>query len=220
MKIATWNLERLIKNKNQVILDELIEIDADILILTETNSQIHLDNYNCISTEKLPPLFDGIKYKIGENRTIIWTKYKTTTQHKTFDNFTSVCTDIETPFGLLTVYATIIGVFGGKNQRFENDLQGQLNDFERIFIDKQICISGDFNITFSGYVYPSYKAREQLNTIFNKFQLTNTTATIADNIDHIVLSTDFLKDRKQSIEIWNTDKKLSDHFGICLTIED
>jgi exonuclease III len=59
MRIAIWNLERLKKRKRQLIIDKLIEIDADILILTETNSSIQLDNYICISTERLTLGFDN-----------------------------------------------------------------------------------------------------------------------------------------------------------------
>ena len=46
MKIATWNVERL-KNKKYLheILSEIEKIDADILILTETDSQILPENY-------------------------------------------------------------------------------------------------------------------------------------------------------------------------------
>ena len=220
MKIATWNLERLDKRKNQLILERLTEVNADILVLTETNSIIHPENYLCISTEELPREHDGTKYKVGENRTSIWTKYKATTRHKTFDSFTSVCTDIETPFGLLTVYGTIIGVFGNRKERFNSDLQGQLKDFVTLFDGKHICIAGDLNVTFSGYVFPSHQARQTLNDAFKKHKLINTTATIADNVDHIVLSSDFIKNKQTSIETWNTDKKLSDHMGVCLTLTD
>ena len=86
MRIATWNLERLIKRKNQLVLEKLEDINADILILTETNSIIQLENYSCISTDLLPIEFDNIKYAVGENRVSILTKYKTTTRHKTFDS--------------------------------------------------------------------------------------------------------------------------------------
>jgi hypothetical protein len=49
-----WNLERLIKNKNQLILDKLSEIDADIIILTETNSIIYPGgSYSRIAAESL-----------------------------------------------------------------------------------------------------------------------------------------------------------------------
>ncbi len=218
MRIATWNLERLIKRKNKLVLNKLVEINADILVLTETNSIIQLDNYTCISTDILPTDFDNIKYVAGENRVSILTRYKATTRHKTFDSFTTVCTDIETPFGLLTVYGSIIGVFANRQPRFDNDLNGQLTDFEKIFPGRHVCFAGDLNITFSGRSWPSKKARQILVEAFDKFGLTNTTANIADTVDHIVLSKDFLKNKHLEIETWNTDKKLSDHVGHLLTL--
>jgi exonuclease III len=218
MRIATWNIERLDKRKNQLILDKLVDINADILVLTETSSKIHLDNYNRISTEPLPTDFDNIKYDVGENRVSILTKYKATTQHKTFDSYTTVCTDIETPFGLLTVYGSIIGVFANRQPRFDNDLNGQLADFEKIFPGRQVCFAGDLNVTFSGRPWPSNKARQTLVDVFKTYGLTNTTAKIADTVDHIVLSNDFLENKNLEIETWNTDKKLSDHVGHLLTL--
>jgi exonuclease III len=44
VKIATWNLERLIKNRNEEVLEKIRAIDADILVLTETGEQ----NVKCI----------------------------------------------------------------------------------------------------------------------------------------------------------------------------
>ncbi len=62
MRITTWNLERLIKRKNQLVLEKLKDINADIFIQTETNSIIQFENYNCISIDQLPNNFDNIKY--------------------------------------------------------------------------------------------------------------------------------------------------------------
>lgn len=218
MRIATWNLQRLEKRKNKEILDKLSNINADILVLTETSSIIQLDNYNCVSTDPLPSNFDNIKFNAGENRVSILTKYKTKIQHKTFDSFTAVCTDIETPFGLITVYGSIIGVFANRQPRFDNDLNGQLADFEKIFPGKQVCFAGDLNVTFSGRPWPSNKARQTLVDAFKNFGLTNTTAKIADTVDHIVLSNDFIENKHLEIKTWNTDKKLSDHVGHLLTL--
>lgn len=218
MRIATWNLERLIKRKNQLVLEKLVDINADILVLTETNSIIQLDNYTSIQTDSLPTDFENIKYAAGENRVSILTKYKATTRHETFDSFTTVCTDIETPFGLLTVYGSIIGVFANRQPRFDNDLNGQLEDFDKIFPGRQVCFAGDLNVTFSGRPYPSNKARQILVEVFDKFGLTNTTANIADTVDHIVLCNDFLENKRLEIETWNEDKKLSDHVGHVLTL--
>ena len=218
MRIATWNLQRLDKRKNQLILDKLIDINADILVLTETNSIFQLDNYTCISTDLLPTDFDDIKYNFGENRVSILTKYEATTQYKTFDSYTTVCSDIETPYGLLTVYGSIIGVFANRQPRFDNDLNGQLADFEKIFPGRQVCFAGDLNVTFSGRPWPSNKARKILVDAFNKYNLTNTTSNIADSVDHIVLSNEFLDNKHLEIDTWNEDKKLSDHVGHLLTI--
>lgn len=218
MRIATWNLQRLDKRKNQLILDKLIDINADILVLTETNSIIQLDNYTCISTDLLPTDFDEIKYNVGENRVSILTKYKAKTRHKTFDSYTAVCSDIETPFGLLTVYGSIIGVFANRQPRFDNDLNGQLADFEKIFLGRQVCFAGDLNVTFSGRPWPSNKARQILVDAFNKYNLTNTTSNIDETVDHIILSNEFLENKHLEIKTWNADKKLSDHVGHLLTI--
>lgn len=219
MKILTWNIERP-KRANQLILDKLAEYNADILILTETNAIIHPGKeYSSIATETLIKGHDGIDYQVGENRTTIWTKYKTSTHHKTYDNYTSVCAQIETPHGSLNVYATIIGVFGGMGERFKTDLENQLLDFERRQSENSLCIVGDLNVTFSGRAYPSHDARNKLNAAFKKLKLTNLTAEIVNNVDHIVLSKDFIQNKKVTIETWNHDKILSDHIGICLIIE-
>lgn len=218
MKIATWNLQRLEKRKNQQILDKLADINADILVLTETSSKIQLDNYNCISTDPLPTDFDNTKYADGENRVSILTKYKITIRHETFDSFTTVCSDIETPLGVLTVYGSIIGVFANRQPRFDNDLNGQLADFEKIFTGRQVCFIGDLNVTFSGRTWPSNKTRQILVDAFKKYNLTNTTANIEGTVDHMVLSKDFLDNKHLSIETWNVDKKLSDHIGHLLNL--
>lgn len=221
MKIATWNIERLQKNKNEEIKSKLYEFGADIIVLTETSSILNLcENYNCVSTETLTENYDNVNYKDSENRTTIWTKYNFVNHYKTFDKFTSVCSEIETEFGILKVYGTIIGVFGGIGKRFESDLIGQLKDFENFEAEKSNCIIGDLNIYFSGYAYPSHYARNILNETFQKLKMTNLTSEIEENVDHIIISKEFMKNKKTKIETWNLDKKLSDHIGICLTIEE
>ena len=219
MKILTWNIERP-KKANQLILDKLTEYNADIVVLTETNAIINPSKeYSSIATETLTKGYDSIDYQAGENRTTIWSKYKTGMKHKTYDSFTSVCVQIETPKGLLNVYGTIIGVFGGMGERFKSDLENQLLDFENLSTESSLCIVGDLNVTFSGRVYPSHDARNKLNAAFEKLNLKNLTSEIENNVDHIVLSKDFIENKKLTIETWNLDKKLSDHIGICVTLQ-
>ena len=220
MKIATWNLQRLDKRKNDVILSEIHKINPDIIVLTETNSLIQLDGYNCVPTHAIPDFFEGIKYKKGENRSSIWTKYQVTHQYKTVDGYTSVCSGIETPFGSLIVYGTIIGVRANQQPRFDNELYGQIEDFKRLTSLGNLCIAGDFNVIFtsSSSAYPSHKAINALTDTFNELKLTNTTAKLVDNVDHIVLSSSLCADKKIEIETWNADKKLSDHIGVSVIL--
>lgn len=220
MKIATWNVQRLEKRKNDVILSEIEKINPDIIVLTETSSLLQLHGYNCIPTHPCPENFEGINYQKGENRSSIWTKYSVTHQHQTFDGFISVCSGVETPFGTLNVYGTIIGVEAKKQPRFDNELYGQIEDFKRLSPLGNLCIAGDFNVIFtsSGYAYPSHKAINALTDTFNELQLTNTTAKLVDCVDHIVLSSSFCKDKTIEVETWNADKKLSDHLGVAVTL--
>ncbi|MGC3978773.1 MAG: hypothetical protein QM751_11415 [Paludibacteraceae bacterium] len=62
MKIATWNLERLSKNKNNEILDQIYYIDADIFVLTETSINLKLTDYHSIRTEILFRRTDKRRY--------------------------------------------------------------------------------------------------------------------------------------------------------------
>ena len=220
MKIINWNVGRPTLIKSRQIIDKLIQIDGDIIILTETNSNIILPtNYHCISTDLLPNNHDGINYNAKEKRTSVFSKYPIKNTYKTFDKFTSLCADIETPFGLLTIYATIIGVFGGKGSRFDEDLKHHLFDFDILLPNKHVCIIGDYNIMFNGFKYPSKSARNKMNNVFDKFHLSNLTASLDFCVDHISISNGYIKNKKVHVDdIWNIDKTLSDHIGTSITL--
>ncbi len=222
MKIVNWNVGRPSKTKAIEIVKKLNQIDADILVLTETNEKlISFDNYSSISTKYIENDFDGkntILYKEGEIRTTIWTKYRITNSYQTSDEYTSVCADVETSFGTLMVYGTIIGVFNGLNKRYHSDLENQMNDFEQLFKNKNVCLIGDYNTSFSGHPYPSKIARKKIKTFLDMFCLTNLTGQINDNVCHIAISSNYLEKKIPTSEIWNKDKKLSDHIGICISI--
>lgn len=117
---------------------------------------------------------------------------------------------------MLNVYGTIIGVFGGKGERFNDDIKLQSLDFEKL--SGNICVAGDFNVALSGFAYPSHKARNQINETIEKLNLKCLTSEIIDNVDHIAISKSYIENHKTGIEIWNEDKKMSDHIGICITL--
>jgi hypothetical protein len=219
VKIINWNVGRPSKNKSGLIVKKLAEFDADLLILTETNTAlIPSGDYYTLATSVLPVNHDGIIYKSNENRVSVYSRWPIVKVYKTYDEYTSLCLDINTPLGLLTVYATIIGVLNGKGPRFASDLQAQLLDFENLLPGKNCCIVGDYNIMFSGYAYPSHLARQILNDVFKKLDLSNLTAEINNCVDHIAISTQYVKGLSAKIETWNPDKTLSDHIGICVQL--
>lgn len=217
MKIATWNLERPNKstNRNQSIIDCLTRINADILILTETNEIIDFgETYSYFHTSRLKEPY----YKQGERRVSIYSKYSSVEEIETFNADTAVCVKLNTPLGDLVVYGTVIGIYGNRRQSFNTDLDEQLLDFYRIGKANHYCISGDLNMTFSDNYYFTKEGRQKLITSFEQLNLINLTANIPENIDHIVISKTFLGDRQIKIETWNKDKKLSDHIGVAVEI--
>lgn len=218
MKIATWNLERGIKNKSAEIIQILRELRADILVLTETVSDIHPDNCFCESTIPIPGEYDGVDYKAGENRVSIYSKYPIVALYPTYDPYTSVCVDLKTPSGVLTVYGTIIGVFGNRQPRFNEDMLGVFEDLEKLRTKKYLCVAGDLNTTFSGQTYPSQEARNSMLEMIATHDLRSPSAEIENNVDHIFLSSAYCRNYELKTHTWNTDKKLSDHIGVSLQL--
>ena len=74
-------------------------------------------------------------------------------------------------------------------------------------------------MTFSDNYYFTTDGRDKLNKAFTELELTNLTADIRENIDHIILPTKFFNS-KETAGTWNdpVDKKLSDHKGVFVTI--
>jgi len=228
MKIATWNVERPKKSsklKNQRIFDALNEINADILILTETNSLITPgEGYKPFSTSPLAGSISekGEEYSEGENRVTIWSKYEMTRSFETYDSATSICVGFKTPLGELNIYGTVIGIYGNRDKGFDRHLKMQLDDWKSLSEQGHICIAGDFNISFSDEYYYTKLGRQQVTECFEKLKIEILTGQIPANIDHVAISESFSKSVVPTIQTWNTDKdkKVSDHIGICLAFED
>ena len=186
MKIATWNIERLKIEKRQKAIETILNsVDADILVLTETDTRINPANYTYkVFSEELDSLQN---YKSTERRVAIYSKYKITNQLKTFDAKISLCVVIETNLGNLIVYGTIIGIYGNRNSSFNEDLSKQLEDFKSIS-DKNHCIIGDYNISFGDNYYYTKTGRNSLNELFETNDLKLMTNDLSEAIDHIAIS--------------------------------
>ncbi len=217
MKIATWNLERPTKQSSRLtkIQDILITLDADILILTETNRFIDLgSSYYSFHSSSL----SNQMYKEGEIRSSIYSKYPSLAKISTFNEETSICEVLDTPIGNIAVYATIIGIYGNRHPNFKTDLELQLLDFKSIGTQYPICIVGDFNMSFCDNYYYTKEARDKLNKSFNELGLVNLTDKVQNNIDHIAISQGLLNVSEANCQVWNLDKKLSDHIGLMVDL--
>jgi exonuclease III len=214
MKIISWNIERpkIDKKlaKNKFIIEQINLLNPDIIFLTETNSIIDFGtDYYSLKSEELPKIHDNQDYYQGENRVTIFSKYKFENIFETYDKFSSVCGKVETEFGVLNLYGSIIGSFGGKDLYFKNDLKHQKIDILRL--DGNICFSGDFNISFSGFPYPNKQTINETNEFFKENKLVNLTNKNENCAIHIVFNEDFISDKKIQTKMTIIERKISDH---------
>ena len=232
MKIATWNVERL---KHQSSLDKIISVieavQADILVLTETDERIKPNYRYSFHTSKLhdaptdyhmPGRYKDYAvadvYAATENRVSIYTNYPCVGQHKTYDRYTALCTELETEAGNLLVYGTIIGIIGNRDESFKQDLLQQVGDFERLSKWGDICVCGDFNCSFADNYYFTNFGRETLRESFMRNKIALLTGSRQECIDHIAISRNFIGAGDITVSEWNLDKSLSDHKGIVAEI--
>jgi endonuclease/exonuclease/phosphatase family metal-dependent hydrolase len=241
LKIATWNLARpTISNnrKNTAILGALRKVDADIVVLTETNSCINLqhDGYpTCFSTTCLfqSLAVDGGEYKQGENRVTIWSTLPGRRRIDMCNSHSAICAEISTAVGKLNVYGTIIGIYGKNRGRYEPKLPGtdfeislevQLSDWKRLSRLGDLCIAGDFNQCFGKGPYFTERHRQRILKSLEELEMDVPTVELPNNIDQIAISRSFLNSFRVTgaPETWHdniADKKTTDHQGVFLTLE-
>ena len=191
-------------------------------MLTETSSLIDLSQtypYTWQTTELIQDnTIPKNYYKPKENRVTIWSKYPGGNRVDTFNNSTAICQEIITPTGNLLVYGTIIGVHGNRKETFKLDLNLQLKDFDKLYQMGNFCIAGDLNISFSDEYYYTKEGRQLLYESFERNKMDILTTDIKENIDHIVISQEFIGGKDTIIHTWNDDKKMSDHIGVMVDV--
>ena len=229
MRIATWNLERPKRGgwkKNPIIQKQIDKINADIWILTETNSIIHpRSTYMGIATSSI----SGYHHP-GENCSTIWSRYPIGRTFPTFHPSIAVCAEILSPLGNLLVYGTIItwandrGATGTakKWQEHYKSIISHGDDWAKLNQGLAWCVAGDFNETLSGATgYGTKQGRQMLNQELQRNHLTCVTDRIEYNIDHICLSPDWAKRVKQ-VNTWQgftlDGKPVSDHYGVYIDL--
>lgn len=233
MRIATWNVERLKHRKSlDKILSVIEEAQANILVLTESDERINPQYRYGFHTPKLhdapsdyhmPGRYKDYAvadfYAETENRVSIYTNYPCVKQYETYDKYTAICVELETPAGNLLMYGTIIGILGNRDESFNQDLLQQIKDYERLSkISGDTCICGDFNCSFADNYYFTHLGRKTLSASFAHSKISLLTGNQLECIDHIAVSENFVGDSKVKVSEWNLDKSLSDHKGIVAEI--
>jgi hypothetical protein len=199
-------------DKNFFICELIKKINPDIVFLTETNSIINFaPEYFSLQSKALPCFYENQKYFDGENRISIFSKFEFIRELKTYDDYTSVCGEVKTPYGTLILYGSIIGSFGGKDVYFRNDLERQKEEIGKLSKMGNVCYSGDFNISFSGFPYPSRVVRQEMNDFFLNNHLINTTQQHENSVIHIVLSENLTYELEIKSQMIPIERKISDH---------
>ncbi len=225
MIIATWNLERLAHRRNLEKIEQLCEsMHADILVLTESDERVRLQHRYCYQTPTPPPMavpgFDEpICYASTEHRISIFTNYECVQMHKTYDEHTAICVELETEFGNLVVYGTIMGILGNRQAEYRESLPKQLSDIQRLVdAGKSLCVCGDLNCSFADNYYFTNDGRDAVRKSFFDCGIELLTENLPEAIDHIAVSSDIVAGRQIEPEEWNQDKSLSDHKGVSVQI--
>jgi exonuclease III len=231
MKIATFNIDWVKKGKTK-IETFLNQIDADILVLTESIREINLTDYDYIYTTKIIPkngIFEGLDYSkiLNKNtglRVSVYSKYKSVETHRVLDNHTSVCETFETEIGHLTIYATIIGTWFQKMPYAENEMKNCEDDILALSKkNKNIVLIGDLNTSFdSKEIYHeirNIKSRKRLVDLCGKSNLDFSHTFFSENIDHILISQNISDVCQVSKQIFIEKNRLSDHLGVLLDIK-
>jgi endonuclease/exonuclease/phosphatase family metal-dependent hydrolase len=235
LRIATWNIERPTLNgwkRNPQIAKKIREIDADVWILTETNASIiptsnRFPEIGYVSLASLPT--KELFHKLGERCTAIWSRYGIRQAIETYDDGTAVCAEIDTPRGPMIVYGTILTYANdtgpnGKSKKWvehRKAIADHSEDWTKIaakFPQHSLCIAGDFNTSFCDNYYAAETNRSDLLVVLEALEMRILTADVAQNIDHVAVSQPLVKDCAVSVAIWNEDKQLSDHIGVCVEI--
>lgn len=220
MRIATWNVERL-KHYNDIdlMLNAIEKCDADILVLTETDRRLTPDYPFRFQTTS-PLIHSAVRYVDTENRVTIYSKYECIRQYQTYDENTAICVELATEKGALIVYGTIMGIFGNRHPEFKDSIVKQIEDIRKLSAGENICVIGDYNLSFSDNYYFTKVGRDLVNSTFSECGISLLTAEVEQCVDHIAISDAFVKGRSVSVKEWNRDKKLSDHKGMMIEMKN
>ena len=247
MRVATWNLDHAYNasRPTQLQINKIVEINPDIIVLTETCENVSLQDYGY--TVSYPEQKNGHeKYCVA-----IWSRHPILSSPFIQETMLAVCAEIDSPLGKVLVYGTIIPYHGykglnGKSSIWEEHykaIEKQGSDWTALlntFKNKPLIVAGDFNQTRdrSKQTYGTEKGRQLLSDQLTQNKLVCLTeenfgdagklsidpkkGKVRNNIDHICTSKSFLK--PHYVGAWdhfNHDNLfLSDHNGVYVDFEE
>lgn len=233
MKIATlnidWGKKYNSKNHYKRIEKYLHLQNFDFLIITE-GIDLDLQNFKYkYFADRIPEncLYEGLnysKYLNGEKvaRTIIYSQTPFVKKYQVSDNKTSIALEYATEVGNCVIYATIIGTWFKKQPYAQIELENCIKDCQEIYRqNKNIFIVGDLNTSFKKNeknLQINSETTVKLEKLFENLDLFNATASIKQNIDHIIIPKSLKKYLIESDEFVEKDV-LSDHKGVFINLE-
>jgi len=161
--------------------ERIESINADIWILTETNSCVSPGkDYQSVESS---PLSAPERYSPGENRTTIWSRFPITRCLPTHDPETAVCAEVDHGGTLMLIYGTIIPYHAaGTKYRYRHNgntvvgnkawqlhyesIQAHAAEWKKLrqeYPTHSLCVAGDLNQNRDGRRwYGTKHGREQL----------------------------------------------------------
>jgi hypothetical protein len=244
LTLATWNLARPFKpgaRRNSLIADHMGRVAADVWILTETHDSITpWPDLGGVSTNG-----SDRPSAPGERWVTLWTRFPLEPLPTTSDPVRSVAARIFPPQSVpLIVYGTVLPWLGSKwrgissvdGEAFAAALETQASDWRALtnaYPDHDLVVAGDFNQDLANsHYYGSRANRQRLRDALERAGLLALTAGEKDPvraqsaplacIDHICLSAGS-RWRPTATYRWpdhpKPDRRLSDHFGIAVSLE-
>ena len=174
IRVATWNLDHASNSSRPIDrqIEQILAIDPDILILTETCKEVDL-------TAQGYRRFTTCPNSYGKYYSAILTSPKVCVkkQISTYDDVTAVCVQATTPIGEVIIYGTIITYHGDRGPDGNSPAWAEHykaiadhgNDWARLLTEAggsiPLITGGDFNQTRDGSTgtYGTPQGREMLS---------------------------------------------------------
>jgi endonuclease/exonuclease/phosphatase family metal-dependent hydrolase len=228
MHILTYNIQRLTPFKNlEAIQQLLIAQNADVIILTESDTRFTLPGYQIQHSDYANDYeWNGHigNYKPTERRVSILSKHSFVKQIDTFNNEVALAWCVNVNGKEIVVYGAVLGITGSNDNNFDFHLQQMQADWEVLAKQNNLVIAGDFNISFADNYYTKGVVRNVMQGFFIKNKMVHVTAGLPMCIDHIIFSSHLLKRGDKhikpiSIGTFGEEKMLSDHAGVWVKVD-